>query len=167
MKHLTIQKTSIEAYKQLLHDQKIGMQHVEVIDAIIKLNAQGFVGATDNEIIAEITGSKNPQGINSYRPRRNELVELGVLEEVGKTTCAFSNRTAIMWGLTGKTEVESLKDKMKMTNKDHPVPKNSLEYKQLEKLRMSLYQMNEFQLRNIIEEAQERLEWVRENEQRD
>lgn len=46
--------------------------------------------------------SKDP---NVIRPRRNELVKMGVLEEKYKRKCCISNRRAIVWGIKGNSGV--------------------------------------------------------------
>jgi hypothetical protein len=34
---------------------------------------------------------------NYFRPRRNELVKLGLINEVGKRECKISGKTALIW----------------------------------------------------------------------
>ena len=146
--------TSIESFKLLYNQQKIGDRHLEVIQALIEIGS-----GTD----MEIAGHLNKKDPNYVRPRRNELVKDGIVGEIDQRNCSYTGRTAVVWGLTGNTEIISLKDKMKINSKDHPAPEDPLEYKQLEKARLALYKMNTHQLKNIIEEATERIEWLKEN----
>lgn len=49
--------------------------------------------ATDLEV-SRFSGHGDP---NYFRPRRNELVKMGLVIEIGKRACAVSGKTALVW----------------------------------------------------------------------
>jgi hypothetical protein len=80
--------TSIQTYKELYNEGKIGKRQAEVLKALERLRY-----ATDSEI-AHFLGYSD---INMIRPRRKELFDLGIICEYDKAICKMSGRTAIRW----------------------------------------------------------------------
>lgn len=93
-----IQETSKIAYSEL---NNIGDNQKKVIFAL-----ENLVNATDTEM-ADFLGFPD---VNSVRPRRFELVEKGMIKEVGKRICKITGKTAIVWGFgeSKKKELEGL-----------------------------------------------------------
>jgi hypothetical protein len=115
-----IQETSVESYLEII--KNLGDKQEEVLFAIKQM-----VAGTDTEI-ANYLGYSD---INSVRPRRFELVELGLVREVGKRICSITGRNAIVWGLGG-TSKEEKED-------------NCLSSTEFNKLLTTIYKCNEFQ----------------------
>ena len=84
-----MQQTSLCAYYNLRNAGLLGEKQRLVLDAFKKNGPH-----TDLEI-SILMGFKDP---NKIRPRRNELVKLGFLEEKGKKSCKISKKLAIIWG---------------------------------------------------------------------
>ena len=81
--------TSVDAYLNL---QNIRGKHKEVYNAIKMFNEQADC-PTDLQI-AEYLGYADP---NKVRPRRKELFDKGLIEEVGVKVCPISTRTVMCW----------------------------------------------------------------------
>lgn len=80
-----VQETSIISYHELDPDT----DQIRVMRALRALNV-----ATDREI-ADYLWFSDP---NRVRPRRNELVRLGLVEPKGKRLCKVSGRLSLVWG---------------------------------------------------------------------
>jgi len=121
-----IQETSVESYLEI--SKHLGDKQEEVLFAIKQM-----VAGTDTEI-ANYLGYSD---INCVRPRRFELVELGLVREVGKRICSITGKRAIVWGLGG-TSKEEKED-------------NCLSSTEFNKLISNVYKCNEFQKQKIKE----------------
>lgn len=85
-----VQETSREAYRDLLcHPLELNGRYREYLDA---LQSVGYP-ATDQEV-SRYMGHGDP---NYFRPRRNELVKMGVVRLVGKRKCGVSGKAAMVW----------------------------------------------------------------------
>lgn len=80
-----MQQTSIEAYHNLKH---LGEDAQTVLVAF-----HAYPDSTDREI-AEKLGYSDP---NKVRPRRNELVKIGLVVCSGKRVCNVSHVKAMTW----------------------------------------------------------------------
>lgn len=83
-----IQETSKQVY---FHEVKptLGDRQKRVYEVL-----NGYNDLTNKEL-ASLLGWE----INTVTPRVNELVKLGLVEEVTKRKCRASGRTAIAWGI--------------------------------------------------------------------
>jgi len=89
-----VQETSRLAYRDLVsHPLELSGRYREYLDA---LRCMGHP-ATDLEV-ARFRGHGDP---NYFRPRRNELVKLGLVCEAGRRVCCVSGKLAIVWWLVG------------------------------------------------------------------
>lgn len=70
-------QTSAAAARKVL--PKTGTQRRQILDAIVDAYVRGFHGATDVELQRHLR-----LGANSVRPRRRELVQLGLVRESGR-----------------------------------------------------------------------------------
>ena len=84
-----MRETSLEAYGEL---PQLGNMQRQVLDAIIGRNLSNEY-PTDWEIVKDLKMS-DP---NRVRPRRNELMEAGVVVEVGKKVCPVTGIKALTW----------------------------------------------------------------------
>gem|GEM_PF-3465606 len=66
-----------------------------------------LVEGTDQEIKVHL-GFNDP---NKVRPRRKELLDLGLIVDCGTRLCGVTGRTVHSWAINVKTEVMSLKTK--------------------------------------------------------
>lgn len=82
------QETSALAYKEIIEDGTLNADQLEVIQALIQLKK-----GTDREI-SHYLGHDDP---NKVRPRRFELVTMGLVKEDSKRECKRSGRTSIVW----------------------------------------------------------------------
>jgi len=85
-----VRQTSIKAYMELRKEGKLGARQMEVLKAFVEHGA-----ATDLEMARKL----HYGDANRLRPRRNELVAKGYLEEVGKRKCSVSKRLAYVWSV--------------------------------------------------------------------
>jgi len=84
-----MQQTSLDTYFALREEGKLGTMQQMVYDAFTR-----FGDHTDLEL-THLLGWQDP---NWVRPRRNELVKLGLIKEKERRTCMISGRKAIVWG---------------------------------------------------------------------
>jgi len=80
-----VRDTSLEAYYSI---ERLGEKQRRVL-AYIK----AFPGSTDREL-AQMMNCADPNGV---RPRRKELVDLGLVVECGARVCRVSGRRALTW----------------------------------------------------------------------
>ena len=83
---MNVRDTSLISYAQLR--ESLGDRQ-KVVLILIRKNPD----CTDREL-TNLLGSFDS---NFVRPRRNELVKLGLIEESGKKKCSMSGRLAITW----------------------------------------------------------------------
>ena len=85
-----VQDTSREAYRGIVsHPLEISGRHKEYLDAL-----RGMGHASTDQEVSRFAGHSDP---NYFRPRRNELVKLGLVVESGKRECSVSHKTALVW----------------------------------------------------------------------
>jgi len=89
-----IQVTSRETYQAILESGLISEKRMKVFD-IFYQNPQGLTGAE----VSEIYRKNNPtsQHSETIRNRITELVQMGVLAELGAVECQFSKRSVMKW----------------------------------------------------------------------
>jgi hypothetical protein len=90
---MTVQETSIKAYHEIIDEGLVGKRQTEVFELLIK-----NPNLTDTEIAIKL-GYKD---MNKTRPRRKDLVDLGMVIENGKRTCSITTRTVIQWCIKPK-----------------------------------------------------------------
>jgi hypothetical protein len=95
-KHVThnIRETSLLSYDQL--QEKLGEKQNQVITNMLFMYKHGLLPATDLEI-TDYIGFLDP---NKVRPRRYELMKLGLVEQKGKKKCSISGKKALVWDLS-------------------------------------------------------------------
>jgi hypothetical protein len=89
-----IQNTSIETYHEIKNSGLISDKRMKVFDIFYE-NKQGLTGSQ----VSEIYKRKHPtsQHSETIRNRITELVEMGVLAEMGIVECPFTNRKVMRW----------------------------------------------------------------------
>jgi hypothetical protein len=89
-----VQTTSIETYHGIKNSGLISDKRLKVFD-IFYQNPQGLTGAE----VSEIFRKNNPtsQHSETIRNRITELVQMGVLVELGVVECQFSKRKVMKW----------------------------------------------------------------------
>ena len=89
-----IQRTSIETYHAIKNSGLISEKRMKVFD-IFYQHPQGLTGAE----VSEIYRKENPtsQHSETIRNRITELVQMGVLVELGVVECQFSKRKVMKW----------------------------------------------------------------------
>lgn len=89
-----VQTTSIETYHAIKNSGLISEKRMKVFD-IFYQNPKGLTGAE----VSEIYRKENPtsQHSETIRNRITELVQMGVLAEVGVVECQFSKRNVMKW----------------------------------------------------------------------
>lgn len=90
-KHEThdMRETSLQAWLEL---PALGKMQQMVYDCILEHSRAGFY-LTDRELAKEL-GFSDP---NNVRPRRYELMKMGVIVEAGKRPCSISHKLALTW----------------------------------------------------------------------
>jgi hypothetical protein len=89
-----VQTTSIETYHAIKNSGLISEKRMKVFDIFYR-NPKGLTGAE----VSEIYKKENPtsQHSETIRNRITELVQMGVLAEVGVVECQFSKRSVMKW----------------------------------------------------------------------
>lgn len=89
-----IKRTSIETYYAIKNSGLISEKRLRVFD-IFYQNPQGLTGAE----VSEIYRKEHPtsQHSETIRNRITELVQMGVLVELGVVECQFSKRNVMKW----------------------------------------------------------------------
>ena len=107
-----IQRTSIETYHAIKNSGLISEKRLKVFD-IFYQNPQGLTGAE----VSEIYRKDNPtsQHSETIRNRITELVQMGVLVELGVVECQFSKRNVTKWCCIDKMPIPLEK---KLTRKE-------------------------------------------------
>lgn len=107
-----IQKTSIETYHAIKNSGLISEKRLKVFDIFYE-NPQGLTGAE----VSEIYRKQNPtsQHSETIRNRITELVEMGVVVEIGIVECQFSKRKVTKWCCIDKMPIPLEK---KLTRKE-------------------------------------------------
>lgn len=82
-----IRQTSLLSFAEML--KKTNERQAQYLEA---LHGFGYP-ATDLEI-TRFAGHSDP---NYFRPRRNELVKMGLIIECPKRECSVSHKTALTW----------------------------------------------------------------------
>ena len=103
-----MRETSIITYHQIISEGLLGKRQVIVYEAL-KSICDEFGDATDYEIAKSL---ERPDP-NFVRPRRKELVDYGLVEEVQHRKCCVTGRLAIAWRVKTKTRInENLRKKL-------------------------------------------------------
>jgi predicted Zn-ribbon and HTH transcriptional regulator len=107
-----VQTTSIETYHAIKNSGLISEKRLKVFD-IFYQNPQGLTGAE----VSEIYRKENPtsQHSETIRNRITELVQMGVLVELGVVECQFSKRNVTKWCCIDKMPIPLEK---KLTRKE-------------------------------------------------
>lgn len=92
---MTIQTTSLDAYRQLVADGNLVGKQATCLERLIALGQ-----ATSGEVLDSL-GIKN---VNAWRARFTELQGRGLIREVGQRKCKISGRAGIVWAPTGRTK---------------------------------------------------------------
>ena len=97
-----IQTTSIETYHSIKNSGLISEKRLKVFD-IFYQNPKGLTGAE----VSEIYRRENPtsQHSETIRNRITELVQMGVLVEIGVVECQFSKRSVMKWCCVDKMPI--------------------------------------------------------------
>lgn len=82
-----IRQTSLAAYEDIQQD--LSSRYKEYFEALREIGSP----ATDLEV-SRHAGHSDP---NYFRPRRNELVKLGLIIECEKRQCSVSGKTSLTW----------------------------------------------------------------------
>ena len=97
-----VQTTSIETYHAIKNSGLISEKRLKVFD-IFYQNPNGLTGAE----VSEIYRKENPtsQHSETIRNRITELVQMGVLDEVGVVECQYSKRNVMKWRCIDKMPI--------------------------------------------------------------
>ena len=97
-----IQTTSIDTYHAIKNSGLISEKRLKVFD-IFYQNPKGLTGAE----VSEIYRRENPtsQHSETIRNRITELVQMGVLVEIGVVECQFSKRSVMKWCCVDKMPI--------------------------------------------------------------
>lgn len=107
-----IQRTSIETYHAIKDSGVLSEKRLRVFDIFFE-NPDGLTGAE----VSDIYKSKFPSSKYSetIRNRITELVQMGVLAELGTVECKFTKRKVMKWCCVDKMPIPLEK---KMTRKE-------------------------------------------------
>ena len=83
-------------YKKIVAEGLLSDRHQQVYNTIAN-----YPNSTDREIM-QLLGFKDA---NSVRPRRKELMDMGLIETVGKVKCKLSGRTVYAWCVVNNIKV--------------------------------------------------------------
>ena len=85
-----VRETSKKTYKDLVREGLIGDAQLDVLIALEN------IGVGSDLEIAKYLNKSDP---NLVRPRRKELLDLGVVVDAGKVVCGVSGRLVHQWSL--------------------------------------------------------------------
>ena len=87
-----VQETSRQAYRDIVsHPHELNGRYKEYLDALREMHK----AATDQEV-SRFAGHSDP---NYFRPRRNELVKMGLVVKAEPRVCSVTGKTALTWRL--------------------------------------------------------------------
>ena len=136
-----VQTTSIETYHAIKNSGLISEKRMKVFDIFYR-NPKGLTGAE----VSEIYRQQNPtsQHSETIRNRITELVQMGVLAEVGVVECQFSKRSVMKWYCIDKMPIPlekkvTRKEQLKEILKDVVQLGESLESEQDKIVLRSIY----------------------------
>lgn len=101
-----VRDTSIKTYYQILDEGILGERQVEVYELLYQKP-----NLTDREITAEL----HQVDPNYTRPRRKELLDMGLIESSGKRQCSITHREVYQWRALEQAQYKKLpkkKDKL-------------------------------------------------------
>ena len=84
-----VRQTSIQAYRE-------EQPHISERQKMVYWYIRHFPSLTDREL-TKLIGFEDP---NKVRPRRKELLDLGLITESGKRPCMVTGKTALTWKAT-------------------------------------------------------------------
>ena len=96
-----VRDTSIETYHDLVNKGIVGERQAKVYDFITK-----NPNLSDVEI-SQGLGYKDP---NKIRPRRKELLDIGLIESNGKKVCTYTERTVYCWHIIKDPDIKKILD---------------------------------------------------------
>lgn len=85
---MTVRDTSIKTYNEIIAEGLLGDRQVEVYQLL-----EQRPDMTDMEITKAL-GQEDP---NYARPRRKELLDMGLIESSGKRRCSITHREVYQW----------------------------------------------------------------------
>lgn len=115
-----IRQTSIETYHAIEEEGLLGRLQFKVYDAIYKRGP-----LTQNELHKWCFPDTQPRNV---QPRVSELVERGVVAQVGERECSITGRVCIIWDVTDKLPIRPEKTE----TKDQTIARLTARIKQLE-----------------------------------
>ena len=83
-----VRETSIMSYKELIESDLISSRQATILNGI------KWLGVCSDSEIMRFLGAKDR---NFVSPRRKELLDSGVIEDVGKRSCLVTGRTVFVW----------------------------------------------------------------------
>ncbi len=93
---MSIRETSIKTYHEIISEGIVGKRQEQVMIALRQI-----APATDRMI----TNYLKVGDPNIVRPRRKDLVDMGIVEEVFVDKCKISGRTSIYWNIKKKIQL--------------------------------------------------------------
>jgi len=97
-------QTSIDCYNQIKSEGLLSKRRWEIYDIVFNHGPM-----TSNETF----DYSSLKGVDGYRHNANarmtELRDVGVVQELGTTTCSKTNRTVILWDVTSNLPVKAIK----------------------------------------------------------
>lgn len=97
-----VRQTSIETFRQIKAEGLLSERRLQAYEALFHNGPMTQGECWD--LIARTTNPKMPR--HSIAPRFAELLEQGVIQEVGKAPCRLSGRECIVWDVTSKLPVK-------------------------------------------------------------
>lgn len=101
-----VRDTSIKTYYQIKEEGLIGDRQIEVYELLMKMP-----NLTDREITIHL----HQQDPNYARPRRKELLDMGLIESSGKRKCSITHRIVYQWRILEKVAYKKLLKKKDKT----------------------------------------------------
>jgi hypothetical protein len=92
---MMVRETSILAYKRIKENGLLSKRRFEVYECLFQHGPM-----TQMEVCRKLNSEVAHD--RSFTPRFSELKRLGVIREMGVTTCKIMNSTAILWEVTNK-----------------------------------------------------------------
>lgn len=89
---MTVRQTSILSFDSI--QPVLNGRYLEYLSVL-----RGIGHPASDREVCEFAGVVDP---NYFRPRRKELVDMGVIVEVGRRVCSVSGMTVCVWWFNGR-----------------------------------------------------------------
>ncbi len=97
---MSVRDTSIAVYRQIKEEGLLSKRRLQVYEIVFEH------GPMTAKQLCRIVYPNSAGNFTGLQARLPELCEMGVLREVGKTTCQYTGREIYLWDVTSKLPIK-------------------------------------------------------------